>query len=310
MLEAEIFCTVGSNAKKQAIIDLGVNPNHIFSSRDMSFDKGIQRLTQGRGVDVVVNSLAGEGLRKSWECLAPYGRFIEVGKKDILGNSGLDMRPFLRNTLFACVNLEDMMTADPRRSFTLVSKVLQLFQQGAIGLIRPIAVHDFTEVESVFRTMQRGAHIGKLVLRVTPESRVLAAPQKSIRMNLDPSSTYLLVGGLGGLGRAQALFMAEHGARHIAFISRSGGARQEAQEVLETLKTLGVDARPYAADIADKSQLKEVFDEIATAMPPIRGVIQGAMVLDDVLFHKMTFKQWVTATRPKIQGKRLPPQAH
>ncbi|KAI0879040.1 hypothetical protein GGS24DRAFT_486779 [Hypoxylon argillaceum] len=302
MLEAEIFCTVGSNAKKQAIIDLGVNPNHIFSSRDMSFDKGIQRLTQGRGVDVVVNSLAGEGLRKSWECLAPYGRFIEVGKKDILGNSGLDMRPFLRNTLFACVNLEDMMTADPRRSFTLVSKVLQLFQQGAIGLIRPIAVHDFTEVESVFRTMQRGAHIGKLVLRVTPESRVLAAPQKSIRMNLDPSSTYLLVGGLGGLGRAQALFMAEHGARHIAFISRSGGARQEAQEVLETLKTLGVDARPYAADIADKSQLKEVFDEIATAMPPIRGVIQGAMVLDDVLFHKMTFKQWVTATRPKIQG--------
>ncbi|KAI0453135.1 hypothetical protein F5B21DRAFT_505692 [Xylaria acuta] len=302
LLGAEIFCTVGSNAKKWAIIDLGVKPDHIFSSRDLSFDKGIQRLTRGRGVDVVVNSLAGEALRKSWECLAPYGRFIEVGKRDIVGNSGLDMRPFLENTLFAGVNLERMMVVDPQRSFNLVSQVLKLFEQGAIGLIRPIAVHDFTDVESVFRTMQRGAHIGKLVLRITPESRVLAAPQKSIRLNLDPNSTYLLVGGLGGLGRAQALFMAEHDARHIAFISRTGSARQEAKDLLERLRALGVDARAYAGDIADKPRLQEILEEIAATMPPIRGVIQGAMVLDDSLFHKMTFEQWVTATRPKIQG--------
>ncbi|KAH8164718.1 hypothetical protein CIB48_g3560 [Xylaria polymorpha] len=302
LLGAEIFCTVGSNAKKWAIIDLGVKPDHIFSSRDLSFDKGIQRLTRGRGVDVVVNSLAGEALRKSWECLAPYGRFIEVGKRDIVGNSGLDMRPFLENTLFAGVNLERMMVAHPQRSFNLVSQVLQLFEKGTIDLIRPISVHDFTDVESVFRTMQRGAHIGKLVLRITPESRVLAAPQQSIRLNLDPNSTYLLVGGLGGLGRAQALFMAEHGARHIAFISRSGGARQEAKDLLERLSVLGVDARAYAGDIANKPRLQEILEEIATSMPSIRGVIQGAMVLDDVLFHKMTFEQWVTATRPKIQG--------
>ncbi|KAI1288683.1 hypothetical protein F5Y03DRAFT_80798 [Xylaria venustula] len=302
VLKAEIFCTVGNNAKKQTIIDLGVQPDHIFSSRDLSFSKGIQRLTQGRGVDVVVNSLAGEGLRKSWECLAPYGRFIEVGKKDIVGNSGLDMRPFLENTLFAGVNLERMMVVNPHRSFKLVSQVLKLFEQGAINHINPIEVHDFTEVESVFRTMQRGAHIGKLVLRITPESRVLAAPQQSIRLKLDSNSTYLLVGGLGGLGRAQALFMAEHGARHIAFISRSGGARQEAKDLLEKLGTLGVDAKAYAGDVADKSRLQEILREIAISMPPVRGVIQGAMVLDDVLFHKMTFEQWVTATRPKIQG--------
>ncbi|KAI1273287.1 hypothetical protein F5Y07DRAFT_391401 [Xylaria sp. FL0933] len=302
LLQAEIFCTVGSNAKKQAVIDLGVKPDHIFSSRDLSFSKGIHRLTHGRGVDVVVNSLAGEALRKSWECLAPYGRFIEVGKRDIIGNSGLDMRPFLENTLFAGVNLERMMVVNPQRSSKLVSQVLELFEQGAIGHIRPIAVHDFTEVESVFRAMQRGAHIGKLVLRITPESRVLVTPRKSIPLRLDPNSTYVLVGGLGGLGRAQALFMAEHGARHIAFISRSGGARQEAKDLLEKLKSLDVDARAYAGDIADRPRLQEILEEIATTMPPIRGAIQGAMVLDDGLFHKMTFEQWVTATKPKIQG--------
>ncbi|KAI1420233.1 hypothetical protein F5Y12DRAFT_719784 [Xylaria sp. FL1777] len=302
LLKAEIFCTVGSNAKKQVIIDLGVKPDRIFSSRDLSFGKGVQRLTHGRGVDVVVNSLAGEALRKSWECLAPYGRFIEVGKRDVVGNSGLDMRPFLENTLFAGVNLERMMVVNPQRSVNLVSQVLGLFEQGAIDHIRPIAVHDFTEVESVFRTMQRGAHIGKLVLRITPESRVLAAPQQSIRLRLDPDSTYLLVGGLGGLGRAQALFMAEHDARHIAFISRTGSARQEAKDLLGRLKALGVDARAYAGDIADRPRLQEILEEIATTMPPIRGAIQGAMVLDDGLFHKMTYEQWVTATKPKIQG--------
>ncbi|KAI0199219.1 hypothetical protein F4808DRAFT_217616 [Astrocystis sublimbata] len=302
LLGAEIFCTVGSNAKKWTIVELGVKPDHIFSSRDLSFEKGIQRLTEGRGVDVVVNSLAGEALRKSWECLAPYGRFIEVGKRDIVGNSGLDMRPFLENTLFAGVNLERMMTVDPKRSYNLLSKVLEFFEQGSIGLIRPIAVHDFTEVESVFRSMQRGAHTGKLVLRITPESRVMAAPQQSIRLNLNPNATYMLVGGLGGLGRAQAEFMAEHGARHIAFVSRSGSARQEAKDLLEKLGSLGVDAKAFAGDIADKVRLQEIVEEISTTMPAIKGVVQGAMVLADGLFHKMTYEQWLTATRPKIQG--------
>jgi NADPH:quinone reductase-like Zn-dependent oxidoreductase len=305
LVEADIFCTVGSNAKKQAIIDLGIQPDHIFSSRDLSFAKGIKRVTQDRGVDVIINSLAGEALRKSWDCLADYGRFIEVGKKDILGNSGLDMRPFLKNTLFAGVNLEQMMVTDPHRSSKLVSEVLKLFKQDAIGPIQPITMYEFTDMESVFREMQRGAHIGKLVLRVTTESRVPVMPRQSIHLNLDPDSTYLLVGGLGGLGRAQALFMAEHGARHIAFISRSGDARPEAKDLLEKLAAIGVDAKSYAGDVSDKSQVKNILTQITANMPPIRGVIQGAMVLDDGLFHKMTFDQWVTATRPKIQGKAL-----
>jgi NADPH:quinone reductase-like Zn-dependent oxidoreductase len=302
LLKADIFCTVGSNAKKQAVIDLGVQPDRIFSSRDLSFAKGIKRVTQGRGVDVVVNSLAGEALRKSWDCLADYGRFIEVGKKDILGNSGLDMRPFLKNTLFAGVNLEQMMVANPHRSSKLVSEVLKLFEQGSISPIQPITAYEFTDMESVFRKMQRGAHIGKLVLRVTTESRVPVIPRQSIHLNLDSDSTYLLVGGLGGLGRAQALFMAEHGARHMAFISRSGDARPEAKDLLEKLTAIGVDAKSYAGDVADKSQVKNILTQITANMPPIRGAIQGAMVLDDGLFHKMTFDQWVTATRPKIQG--------
>ena len=85
---------------------MGIPATHVFNSRDLSFAKGISRLTEGRGVDVVLNSLSGEALRKTWECLAAYGRFIEVGKADILRNNGLDMKPFINNATFASVNAE------------------------------------------------------------------------------------------------------------------------------------------------------------------------------------------------------------
>ncbi|UNI20497.1 Type I Iterative PKS [Purpureocillium takamizusanense] len=302
LLDADIFCTVGTELKKQAIVALGVQPDRIFSSRDVSFAKGIRRMTDGRGVDVVVNSLAGEALRQSWHCLASHGRFIEVGKKDMLCNNGLDMQPFLNNAMFAGVNLEAMTVNEPLRCSRLMSKVLKLFEQGAIGSIRPIAVHEFSKVESVFREMQRGSHIGKLVLRVTPESKVLVAPRKSALLRLKPNVTYLLVGGLGGLGRAQALFMAEHGARHLAFISRSGAARAEAEMTVAKLVDSGVEVRVYAGDVADDARLREIIDDISHSMPPVKGVIQGAMVLADSLFHRMSYDQWVAATRPKAQG--------
>ncbi|OGM42335.1 hypothetical protein ABOM_007875 [Aspergillus bombycis] len=302
MLQAEIYCTVGSSAKKQAVVALGVEPDRIFSSRDLSFAKGIKRVTRGRGVDVVVNSLAGEALRQSWDCLAPYGRFIEVGKKDILGNSGLDMKPFVNNTVFAGVNLEAMMIDEPLRCRKLVAKVLKLFEQGAIDYIHPMTVRDFTEVETVFREMQRGSHIGKLILQATAASRVPIRQRAEVPLRLKSDATYLLVGGLGGLGRAQAVFMAENGARHIAFISRSGAARTEGKKVLDTLKQAGVEAKAYAGDVADKVQLRSILHDISHSMPPIRGVIQGAMVLADSLFHRMSYDQWVTATRPKVQG--------
>ena len=112
-LGATIFATAGSKEKRQILTEeFGIPADHVFNSRDLSFTKGILRLTHGKGVDVVLNSLSGEALRKTWECVATYGRFIEVGKKDILDNSGLDMRPFLTNATFASVNAEVRIPAN------------------------------------------------------------------------------------------------------------------------------------------------------------------------------------------------------
>ena len=102
-----MFATVGSDEKRSLIQETYHIPDdHIFNSRDLTFSKAIMRSTKGQGVDVVLNSLAGEALRQTWECIAMFGRFIEIGKKDILANSGLEMEPFLRNVTFAGVNLE------------------------------------------------------------------------------------------------------------------------------------------------------------------------------------------------------------
>ena len=104
---AEIYVTAGSQAKRDLLIqEYGIPADHVFNSRDLSFAKGIMRMTKGKGVDVVLNSLSGEALRRTWECISMFGRFIEVGKRDILGNTGLEMSPFLRNVTFAGVNLE------------------------------------------------------------------------------------------------------------------------------------------------------------------------------------------------------------
>jgi NADPH:quinone reductase-like Zn-dependent oxidoreductase len=104
---AEIFATVGSAAKRQLLVKQYAIPvDHIFNSRDLTFAKGVMRMTKGSGVDVIVNSLEGESLRRTWECIALFGRFVEIGVRDILANSRLDMAPFSKSATFASVHLD------------------------------------------------------------------------------------------------------------------------------------------------------------------------------------------------------------
>ena len=264
-LGANIFCTVSTHTKKEAVVAMGVAAEQVFSSRDLTFEKGIKRTTNGKGVDVVVNSLAGEALRRSWFCLSSYERFIEVGKRDILSNSNFDMSPFLRNATFAAVNLEPMMD-QPEEIRRLMDRVFSLLKQSTIGLIRPITVYDFGNAERAFRDMQRGTHLGKLVLRFTTESIAPVKLQTPFTWTLDSEATYLLAGGLGGLGRAQAEYMVQHGARYLAFISRSGKAGKEASDLITRLVAAGVSTKTYACDVAQRDELTAVLKDIASMM--------------------------------------------
>ena len=166
-LGAEIFVTVGNQDKKALLMQrYDIPESHIFSSRQATFVEGIRRLTSRIGVNVVLNSIAGESLHESFKCIAELGRFIELGKRDILANSRLDMEMFNRSVTFASVDLTVVFHRNPRLGKRMVRDVFKLLQEGAILPVHPLNVFRFSEIESAFRLIQAGKHVGKVVLKV------------------------------------------------------------------------------------------------------------------------------------------------
>ncbi len=299
----EIFATVGSPDKMALIQETyGIPDDHIFNSRDVSFVKGIMRMTNNRGVDCVLNSLAGEALRQSWHCLADFGTFVEIGIKDILGNTSLDMRPFKKDTMFAALNLEHVQKARPEVMAEIIEGTFDLLRSGAIKPVTPLTVYPISDVESAFRLMQTGKHRGKIALSYSPADVVPVLHKPSDALKLSENASYVLVGGLGGLGRSLSNLLVERGARHLAFISRSGAASASAKKLVQDLESKDVQVNVYTCDIANAEALKDTIDRCSQEMPRICGVIQCAMVLRDALFEKMTYTQWTESLRPKVQG--------
>lgn len=167
--KARVLATVGSLEKKNFIIQTyGIPEGQIFYSRDTSFVQGVLEATNGKGVDVVVNSLAGEQLRATWKCMAPFGRFVEIGKRDITTNVYLEMAPFERTVTFAGVDLGDLIQLRPEELQKVFVEVMDLMRSGSVKPVSP--VHDFSvsDIETAFRSLQSGKLAGKVV--ITPRS--------------------------------------------------------------------------------------------------------------------------------------------
>jgi NADPH:quinone reductase-like Zn-dependent oxidoreductase len=165
MIGAEIFVTVGTKEKKAHLIETyGIAKDHIFSSRELSFASRIMRLTGGRGVDVVLNTLAGEALKATWRCIACFGRFIEMGKKDFEAHGRLDMAPFSKNVTFASVDVTLILEQNRELGAELFSEVMKLVRDKSVKEASPITVYPFSKIEDSFRLMQAGKHMGKFVL--------------------------------------------------------------------------------------------------------------------------------------------------
>ena len=169
---AEVFATVGFLSKKQLLMDVyGIPEDHIFYSRDTSFAKGIQRMTRGNGVDVVLNSLSGDGLVASWECIAPFGRFVEIGRRDIDSRGSLPMYPFIRNASFSGVDLA-AITGRGNRGKKILEAIISMKESGRLQPPYPLHTYPLSELEQAFRFLQSGQSSGKIVLEVTPNALV------------------------------------------------------------------------------------------------------------------------------------------
>ena len=160
----------------------------------------------------------------------------------------------------------------------------------------------FDEVESGFRLLQSGKHMGKIVFQAGPSQIVKCIPRKVREAVLDPDATYILSGGLGGLGRSLCNLLTSRGAKNLAFISRSGASKPEAQAILELLASRGVNAKAYACDIGNSTKTHETLVKIQAEMPQVRGLIQAAMSLADSAFTNMNHDQWKLSVNPKAPG--------
>ena len=169
LIGAEIFATVGTLEKKTLLMErFGMAEDHIFFSRDGSFASGIMRMTGGKGADVIMNSLAGEALRLTWNCIAPYGRFIELGARDLTVNTRLEMGNFLKNPMFAAFNLVYLIRQKKDVADKVWADVMDLFRNGSCKGPTPLHAHPISDVEKALRIMQTGRHTGKLVAVADP----------------------------------------------------------------------------------------------------------------------------------------------
>ncbi|GHF52840.1 type I polyketide synthase [Streptomyces mashuensis] len=295
---ADVIATAGSDLKRNYLTFLGVR--HVLDSRSLAFADQIRSITQGRGVDVVLNSLAGEAMARSLELLRPGGRFLELGKRDFYENKPLLLRPFTNNIAFFGVDLTKVLTDECQ----LTQLLSQLTDPVLKDVVRPLphSIFPAGRVGEAFAFLQHSHHIGKVVVAFDPLDEpplVEPCPQAP---RLDPAGTYLVTGGTSGFGAETAQWLAGLGARHLALVSRRGPDAPEAETELTALRQQGVQATAYAADTTDLTAMTELVARIDRQGHPLRGVVHAAMHLDDALLRDLDPDRIATVLRPKIAG--------
>ena len=291
---AEIYATVGSEEKRGHLRSLGIN--HIMHSRKLDFTREVLEQTNGEGVDVVLNSLAGPAIAAGLETLAPYGRFIEIGKRDLWENSKIGLQPFLRNLSLFAVDLAQAVEDRREMVGAMFREVMKLLEDGLIEPV-PTTVFPVSSAADAFQLMASGGHIGKIVLNMRDEVAMI----RRDRSRLVKEATYLITGGLGGLGLVTAQAFAQHGARHLVLTSRHA-ASDEALQVIAALRESGVTIETRQADMSADADVKALLDEIAATMPPLRGIVHAAGILDDAVVSHLSLSKFESVMAGKVGG--------
>jgi acyl transferase domain-containing protein/NADPH:quinone reductase-like Zn-dependent oxidoreductase/NAD(P)-dependent dehydrogenase (short-subunit alcohol dehydrogenase family) len=301
-LGAEIYATAGSPEKREYLRRLGVQ--HVWDSRTLEFADGIRAATGGQGVDVVLNSLSGEAFLKSLAVAAPFGRFIEIGKRDIVENTRMPLLPFNRNLTFTAVDLDRLMLERPGLIRRMFDQIQERLRAGDFVPV-PISVFPAAQVSDAFRHMAQAKHIGKVVLDFTNVQDVTIAPAAERDRLFSADASYLVTGGFGGVGLEVARWLAGQGVRYLVLAGRHGAATPDARAVVDALRADGVSVMAAEADISREEHVVRLLAEAAQTMPPLRGVFHAAGILDDGLIGDLTAERMTTVMAPKARGAWL-----
>ncbi len=301
---ARVIATASSPEKHTFLHRWGVE--HVLNSRSLDFVEGVMEITGGRGVDVVLNSLAGDLLLKSFDVLAPYGRFIELGKKDLHADLPIGLKLFARNITYSVVDVAGMLEDKPEYSTRLFGEVMEAIEEGRWAPL-PVACFDANEAEAAFRFMVEGRHIGKLAIRFEGmRENVHVLPVKSEALELsharfEQAGTYILTGGLGGVALAVAEWMAACGAGCLVLVSRRTANASEV-ESMARMRASGARVEHSQTDLTDREAVFSLIAKIGKELPPLRGIMHAAAAIDDALVTDLRPERFDAVLAPKVRG--------
>jgi acyl transferase domain-containing protein/acyl carrier protein len=286
---AEVFATAGSDAKRSYLRTLGVH--HVFDSRSLRFADEIRAVTNGEGVDVVLNSLAGDFIPASIGLLRPGGRFLEIGKTGIWSdNEFVRARP---GASYFVIDIGQAIDTDLPVVRDILERLAADLTTGALKPL-PFEVFPLERAVDAFRHMAMARHIGKVVITQPAASVPRVVP--AIR----PTSTYLVTGGFGSLGLLAAQWLARRGAEHIVLVGRRE-PNDRAREVIAALRATGVDVIARSVDISQADEVASLRRSLHS-VPPVRGVVHAAGVLDDALLAEQSWARFARVAAPKVFG--------
>jgi fatty acid synthase len=308
--------TVGNEEKKQFLMsEYNIPEDRIFSSHGTQFESQIMSLTEGKGVDLVLNSLAEEKLQASFRCIAMNGRFVEIGKFDLQMNNKLGMFTFLKNVSFISVNLENIFYLLSKKRKIYFDWILENSKNGCVKPIKPIIVYKPTQAEQAFRYMLIGKHIGKIVFKIRDEEHLRSPllefnPTLKLKVNsktfFNPTKVYIIIGGLGGFGLELTHWMIFNGAKKIVLTSKTEIRSNYQRVFLKRLEEIGKMSDMFKTKIivftsdSNTEEGSKLLLEEANKLGTIGGIFHLAVSLNDALYENQTIETFRETCESKI----------
>ncbi|KAI9170607.1 Lovastatin diketide synthase LovF 15 [Paramyrothecium foliicola] len=301
---ATIYATVETDADIEFLVKtFNVPKTHIFSSTDSSFVKEVLRETDGNGVDLVLHSQTGNLMHATWKLVADFGKMVAIGAADMLSSDKLELDSSLGGRTFAGVDLDALVAKKPSVVKKLLQATVKFLKEGSIGPIAHRKVYEASAVRDAINHVQERKDTSKVILQIRGADGDLKVAKDSIQaadddFKVDESASYLLAGGLGGIGTVIARHLVETGARRIVCLSRNPGSRPEDADTVRELESMGCEVVLVKGDMVNRD---DVFRAVQQA-PNLKGILHSPMLLQDEAFRNMKLEQWTKVIGPKVKG--------
>ncbi len=298
MIGARIYTTAGSEAKRDMLSGLGVE--YVGNSRTVDFAHEILDITDGYGVDVILNSLPDEAIQRGVKILAPGGRFIELGKKDVYANASLGLAALTKSASFSVVDLDLNLKLQPAKYSEMLARILGHVADGTLQVL-PVTTFTLADAGDAFALMASGRHTGKIAVSIPATGSVDAIAATPPQPLVSRDGGYIIVGGMGGLGFVVAQWLAEQGAGLVVLNGRSAPSG-DVKAAIADMAAAGTRIEVVSGDIAEPGTADRLVQAVEDAGFRVAGVLHSAMVLDDEIVLNISDAAARRVFTPKVTG--------